>query len=102
MSHLTRARYRIGQGLRHLYVPPPDAGRRDSALAVLPEAMVFRKGQMLGKTPMFNLSLPAGTHLLTLIGDDKVKRQISVQIFSGKTAIIKMPLADVPAVPDGK
>lgn len=38
MSHLTRARYRIGQGLRHLYVPPPDAGRRDSALAVLPEA----------------------------------------------------------------
>ncbi len=35
---LTRARYRVGQGLRHLYVPPPDPVRRDAALVVLPEA----------------------------------------------------------------
>lgn len=35
---LTRARYRVGQGLRHLYVPPLDLVRREAALVVLPEA----------------------------------------------------------------
>jgi len=36
--HLTHARYRVGQGLRHLYVPPLDSVRREAALVVLPEA----------------------------------------------------------------
>jgi len=35
---LTRARYRVGQGLRHLYVPPLDPVKRDAALVALPEA----------------------------------------------------------------
>ena len=67
-------------------------------LAVFPEAMVFRKTVMLGKTPLFNLSLPPGTHLLTVIGEDKVKRGLSVQVVAGKNSMFKMALADIPEV----
>lgn len=80
--------------------PPKPAGRSGTVtLAILPEAMVFRNQQLLGKTPLFNLSLPAGTHLLTLIGDDKVKRRLSVQVIAGKNSPVRLKLTEIPETP---
>ena len=66
-------------------------------LAIFPEATVSRGRTTLGKTPLFNVSLPAGTHMLTVVGDDKVKRALSVQVVAGKNTVFKLDLADIPA-----
>ncbi|MBS1149423.1 MAG: serine/threonine protein kinase [Myxococcaceae bacterium] len=65
-------------------------------LAIFPEATVSRGRTVLGKTPLFNLSLPAGTHLLTVVGEDKVKRSLSVQVQAGKNTPLRFTLTDLP------
>jgi hypothetical protein len=76
-------------------LPAPKAGW--VTLAILPEATVFKGKTELGKTPLFNFPLPVGTHLLTVVGDDKVKRGLSVQIQPAKNTAFKMQLSDIPA-----
>ena len=75
----------------------PRAAVGSVTLAIFPEALVSRGRTQLGKTPLFNVSLPAGTHLLTVVGDDKVKRELSVQVQGGKNTLFKLDLADIPA-----
>ncbi len=65
-------------------------------LAIFPEASVSRGKKNLGKTPLFNLSLPAGTYLLTVMGDDQVKRGLSVRVEAGKNTQFKLDLTDIP------
>ncbi len=79
--------------------PAPKPTARPSGtvtLAIFPEALVSRGKTTLGKTPLFNVSLPAGTHLLTVVGEDKVKRGLSVQVQAGKNSIFKLGLEDIP------
>ena len=74
----------------------PAKGSGTVTLAILPEAVVLRGRTSLGKTPLFSIPLPAGTHLLTVVGEDKVKRGLSVQVQAGKNTIFKMKLDDIP------
>ena len=78
--------------------PPkaPKAGTGTVTLAIFPEATVSRGKTVLGKTPLFAISLPVGTHLLTVVGDDKVKRLLSVQVQAGKNTPMRMDLTNIP------
>jgi serine/threonine-protein kinase len=65
-------------------------------LVTFPESKVFRGNTSLGKTPLFNVELPVGTHLLTLVGDDGSRHALSVPVHAGKNPPVKVTLGDVP------
>jgi serine/threonine protein kinase len=65
-------------------------------LIINPEAEVFLGKRSLGKTPLFNAQLPAGTHLLRIVGPDRKQRMLSVPIEAGKTAMHRFSLKDIP------
>lgn len=65
-------------------------------LVVLPEAEVFLNGRSLGKTPLFNVSMPVGQHRLRIKGEDGKQHELSVPIEAGKTAQFKLKLQDIP------
>ncbi len=82
---------------------PPDAGsagpRRppgEVTLALFPEATVYRGMAKLGSGTLVNLTLPAGTHRLTVVGTDGVQRWLSVPVESGKKTLLKLQVADLP------
>jgi hypothetical protein len=66
-------------------------------LVTFPNATVLEGKNSLGTTPLFNLELSTGTHLLTLIGDDGLKHRLSLPVKQGKNAPLKLELADLPA-----
>jgi serine/threonine-protein kinase len=74
----------------------PRAPQGKMTLVIHPEAEVFLGKRSLGKTPLFNAPLPAGTHLLRIVGPDKKTRVLSVPIEAGKTALHRFSLADIP------
>lgn len=65
-------------------------------LIIHPEAEVFFGRRSLGKTPLFNVSLPEGTHLLRIVGPDKKSRKLSMPIEAGKKAMHRFSLDDIP------
>jgi serine/threonine-protein kinase len=65
-------------------------------LVVLPEAEVYRGKKRLGRTPLFNVAMPVGTHVLRIVGPDKKPRVLSVPVESGKTAVFKLALQNIP------
>jgi hypothetical protein len=65
-------------------------------LVTFPEAKVLKGGTALGTTPLFNVELPPGTHLLTLVGADGSKHALSVMVKAGKNTPLKVNLADIP------
>jgi serine/threonine protein kinase len=65
-------------------------------LIINPEAEVFLGKRSLGKTPLFNVSLPEGTHLLRIVGPDKKSRKLSVPIEAGKKTMHRFSLNDIP------
>ncbi|KFE68528.1 serine/threonine-protein kinase [Hyalangium minutum] len=65
-------------------------------LIINPEAEVFLGKRSLGKTPLFNATLPVGTHLLRIVGPDKKARMLSVPIEAGKTSKHRFALKDIP------
>jgi serine/threonine-protein kinase len=65
-------------------------------LIINPEADVFLGKRLLGKTPLFDRQLPAGTHLLRIVGPDRKQRMLSVPIEAGKTAMHRFSLKDIP------
>ncbi len=75
---------------------PARVARGKLTLIILPEAEVFRGKRSLGKTPLFNTPLPAGTHLLRIIGPDGKRRVLSVPIKAGETARLRFSLGDIP------
>ena len=51
-----------------------------------PWSQVFVDGRLIGNTPQMNISLPAGSHRVTLVNPDfNIRRSISVQIQAGQT-----------------
>ncbi len=66
-------------------------------LIINPEAEVFLGKRSLGRTPLFNVSLPEGTHLLRIVGPDKKSRRLSVPIEAGKKTMHRFSLDDIPA-----
>ncbi len=65
-------------------------------LIIHPEAEVYFGKRSLGKTPLFNVSLPEGTHLLRIVGPDKKARKLSVPIEAGKKTMHRFSLDDIP------
>ncbi len=74
----------------------PVKGRGKLTLLVLPEAEVFRGKKRVGRTPMFNVAMPAGEHDLTIVGPDGKKRMLSVPISAGETTQFRLKLAEIP------
>ncbi len=52
---------------------------------------------MLGKGTMMSFSLNVGTHLVTVTGQDGVRRALSLQVGAGKNKAQKYRLDDLPA-----
>jgi serine/threonine-protein kinase len=65
-------------------------------LVTSPACEVFYGRKKLGKTPLFNASLPAGLHVLHLRGPDKKMRRLSVPIHADRTTAMKIALSDLP------
>lgn len=73
--------------------PRPVAAKGKLTLDTTPYTEVFLKGKKLGDTPLVEVSLPPGIHVLTLVNDSKgIKRAIEVEISSGKTTTKKLKL----------
>jgi hypothetical protein len=53
----------------------------------------------LGLTPLWVISLPAGTHLLTLVPGDGPYRRLDVKIEEGKVTKLTARLASLPKAP---
>ncbi len=66
-------------------------------LITIPEATVLRGKRELGKTPLFNQALPAGTHLLRLRGPDGKTRVLSTPIKAGENTAFRVVLAELPS-----
>jgi serine/threonine protein kinase len=75
---------------------PPPVRTGQITVVTFPNATVFRGKQELGKTPLFNVQLPLGTHMLTLVGADGIKHVLSVPVRDGKNSPIKVNLDDLP------
>jgi hypothetical protein len=65
-------------------------------LALIPEASVLKGGTRLGQGTWVTFSLPVGTHLVTIRGDDGVKRRLSLQVAAGKNKPQRYRLDDLP------
>lgn len=78
-------------------VPRPDG---TLTLVVLPDAEVRVGGRPLGKTPLFNVSLPEGTHLVQIVGEDRVQRFLSVPIKAGKPTTFRLGCWTCPRAPE--
>lgn len=79
--------------------PTRPAPRRPVVLyrLVIPEgAKVFLGKQLLAEGKFLDLKLPVGTHLLTLLGDDGLKRSLSVQVSAADTKSHRFSLASLP------
>ncbi len=77
--------------------PPAPTGTGDVFLALLPDgATVFKGKEQLGAGPVVSFSLPSGTHMLTIVGPDGIKRRLSVQASSAKKLSLKLNVPELP------
>lgn len=73
--------------------PRPAAAKGKLTLDTTPYTEVFLKGKKLGDTPLVDVTLPPGIHVLTLVNDAKgIKRAIEIEIAAGKTTTKKLKL----------
>jgi serine/threonine-protein kinase len=78
--------------------PPPAVSVKvgDVTLMLPDGATVLRGRQELGRGTIVNFTLPVGTHLLTVRGEDGVRRALSLPVSVGKNRPVKYNLADLP------
>ena len=73
------------------------SGPAGDVTLVFPDGAKVLKGKdELGNGTMVSFSLPSGTHMLTIIGADGVKRRLSVQVSPGKNKAQKFTVNDLP------
>jgi serine/threonine-protein kinase len=65
-------------------------------LALIPEATVTKGSTKLGQGSLISFSLPVGTHLVTIRGEDGVRRKLSLQVGAGKNKPQRYRLEDLP------
>jgi hypothetical protein len=53
-------------------------------------------GQQLGEGALVSFTLPAGTHLLTVVGSNGVKHVLSLPVSSGKNRVQKFHVDELP------
>jgi serine/threonine-protein kinase len=77
--------------------PPTAPQGRGEVTIVIPDGAAISRGkQELGRGTIVTFSLPPGTHLLTVRGDDGIKRKLSLQVQGGKNRPVKFNLVDLP------
>ena len=79
--------------------PPPVKPKvmGEVTLVLLPEGATVTKGkQELGRGSIMTFSLPTGTHLVTVVGPDGVKRKLSLPVQAGKKQTLKLEVPDLP------
>jgi serine/threonine-protein kinase len=78
--------------------PAAPGGTGDFVLALLPDGATVLKGkQELGKGALVSFSLPAGAHVLTIVGPDGVKRKLSVRSDPSKKTSLRLDVGEIPA-----
>ncbi|MCC6335597.1 MAG: protein kinase [Myxococcales bacterium] len=75
----------------------PSKVKGEVTLVLLPEGTVTKGKQELGRGMMMTFSLPVGTHLVTVVGPDGVKRKLSLPVQQGKNKPLKLQVAELPA-----
>lgn len=75
----------------------PSKAKGEVTLVLLPEGTVTKGKQELGRGMMMTFSLPVGTHLVTVVGPDGVKRKLSLPVQQGKNKPLKLQVAELPA-----
>ena len=78
-------------------VPRAPKEKGEVTLVLIPEATVMKGSQLLGHGTMVSFALTVGTHLVTVTGQDGVKRHLSLQVGAGKNKAQKYRLDDLPA-----
>ena len=76
--------------------PVKPRGQGEVTLVLLPEATVLKGKQELGRGMMMTFSLPVGTHLVTVVGPDGVKRKLSLPVQLGKNKPLKLRVDELP------
>ncbi|MEW6432156.1 MAG: protein kinase [Myxococcota bacterium] len=76
--------------------PVKPRGQGEVTLVLLPEATVLKGKQELGRGMMMTFSLPSGTHLVTVVGPDGVKRKLSIPVAPGKNKPLKLKVDELP------
>jgi serine/threonine-protein kinase len=76
--------------------PVKPKAQGEVTLVLLPEAVVLKGKQELGRGMMMTFSLPVGTHLVTVVGPDGVKRKLSLPVVAGKNKPLKLQVAELP------
>jgi hypothetical protein len=75
---------------------PKNAGSGLVTIVTFPEAYVEEGSSKLGKTPLFKVKMPAGTHMLKLTGTDGVSHRLSVPVVANQTKVFKVKLDELP------
>ncbi|RJS21237.1 serine/threonine protein kinase [Corallococcus sp. H22C18031201] len=75
----------------------PNAPPGFLTLVTEPPATVYLSGRALGETPLFKLSLPAGKHSLKLVNGGGRPLKLAVEIKSGDTTAVRVPLGMLEA-----
>jgi serine/threonine-protein kinase len=70
--------------------------RGEVTLALIPSARVLLNGQQVGSGSMMTLSLPVGTHLLTVVGENGAEHRLSLPVSAGKNKALKFQVDDLP------
>ena len=72
-------------------------GTGDFVLALLPDGAAVMKGkQELARGSLVSFSLPAGQHMLTVVGPDGVRRKLSVRSDPSKKTSLRLVVGEIP------
>ncbi len=75
--------------------PPPSGGGPGTLrVQTVPWSQVFVDGQLIGNTPQTNISLPAGSHRVTLVNPDfNIRENVNVTIEAGGVETLRRTLS---------
>jgi hypothetical protein len=71
-------------------------GTGEVTLMLVPEARVLKGKQELGRGTLMTFSLPAGTHLVEVVGPDGVRRALSLPVQPGKNKPLRLRVDELP------
>jgi serine/threonine protein kinase len=74
----------------------PKPSKAEVSLTLIPEATVLLGTQRLASGALVNLTLPVGTHQLTVIGNDGMRHVLSLPVVAGKNAPLKFYVDQLP------
>jgi serine/threonine-protein kinase len=71
-------------------------GTGEVTLVLLPHATVSAQGHVVGSGSVVSFSLPAGEYEVLIVGDDGVKRHLTLPVVAGKNKPLKLQVSEIP------